>query len=271
MARPRRRHLHRRLALALALLLILFATQWSIEQLTLWLRADSRFPVQQLQLIRVDGAGRRLTSDGRLDPQRVKAELGPAVRGNMLLLDLKGLELAVAALPWVERVSVRRRWPHTLEVRLTERTAIARWGRESLLDRHGELFTPAQIADDLLTLPRLLGPVGREQRVWRQFLQWRQQLAAAELNLVGLTLDARGAFSLTLVEELSSERSDQATNHVEVILGRRSAEARIERLVRLAPTLLRRRPGEIARLDLRYDNGLAVRFREQEGNDEQAE
>ena len=35
--------------------------------------------------------------------------------------------VALAALPWVERVVVRKQWPDTLEILITEHRALARW------------------------------------------------------------------------------------------------------------------------------------------------
>lgn len=169
-------------------------------------------------------------------------------------LDVRALKQALEDNPWVEHVSVRRIWPDTLELDVTERRAIARWGNTALLSDGGEVFSPAQ-NQQLPGLPRLEGPAQSQQRVMSQYQAFSQLLAPAGLRIQSLTLDERDSWRMVL-------ESGTTVN-----LGR---EALVERLQRLITVYRARLSGElesVAAIDLRYRNGLAVRRRQE--NDEE--
>lgn len=78
---------------------------------------------------------------------------------SMLLTDLQAMRTRLQALPWVKTVSIARRWPDRLEVRVTERAPAALWqqhGRIRLIDAEGILLP----ADDLSQFPNLPLVVG---------------------------------------------------------------------------------------------------------------
>jgi len=87
------------------------------------------------------------------------AELSPVKRGdNLVLADVEAVERAVLRQPWVTRAEVRRRWPPALEVRVTEREAVALvdLGSLYLVDAQGQVFKRAQPGDGL-DLPLVTG------------------------------------------------------------------------------------------------------------------
>jgi cell division protein FtsQ len=98
-------------------------------------------------------------------------------------------------------------------------------------------------------LPIFISPGGTEKKLTENYLQAQRELAAVGLQIGEFRMDARHALSLTL------------TNGVEVILGREAVEGRLQRLVRIYQKTLSGRTGDIARIDLRYSNGLAVGWR----------
>ncbi|HVJ61029.1 MAG TPA: cell division protein FtsQ/DivIB, partial [Burkholderiaceae bacterium] len=160
-------------------------------------------------------------------------------------IDLAEVRTAVAALPWVERVEVRKRWPDVLDITVAEHRAFARWGDDRLLSDHGELFR-APGGDDLQGLPELHGPDERIADVVAFHADALRTLGGTGLQVQGARLSARGSWSIVL--------GDGAR----VMVGRSpQPKERLERLVRVLPQLLtERRPFE--RIDLRYTNGFAV-------------
>jgi cell division protein FtsQ len=65
----------------------------------------------------------------------------------------------VAALPWVERVAVRKSYPSTLEIELVERQPFAIWqsgSRLSLIDRDGHVIVPFP-GREFVHLPLVIG------------------------------------------------------------------------------------------------------------------
>ena len=78
---------------------------------------------------------------------------------SMLLTDLPAMRARLQALPWVKDVSIARRWPDRLEVRVTERAPAALWQRHGnirLIDAEGTVLP----AEDLSLFPNLPLVVG---------------------------------------------------------------------------------------------------------------
>jgi hypothetical protein len=79
----------------------------------------------------------------------------PRLGKGFFALDLDAVQKAVAALPWVESVEARKRWPDTLVLRIYERQPFARWNEKQLVSRQGALFSVAD-ADHGDRLARLV-------------------------------------------------------------------------------------------------------------------
>jgi cell division protein FtsQ len=181
---------------------------------------------------------------GHVSTDQVAAALAGRARG-FFVLDLEALHVEVAALPWVESAQLRKRWPDVLEVRITEPVPVARWGDDRLVDRHGEIFGPVDLAEwDFL--PALEGARGRQVQLMYRYLDAAARLADAGLGVTGVRESARRAWSI------------QLEGGGEVLMGRDPDLARLDQLVALMPILRDREPGPLARVDLRYPRGVAV-------------
>jgi len=73
-----------------------------------------------LQRIEVSGNRRERTEE-------ILAALAPCRMKNLLTLDLASAAERLVALPWIERVTLAKRFPDGLEVRVSERRAVALW------------------------------------------------------------------------------------------------------------------------------------------------
>ena len=200
--------------------------------------ASEHWPIQRL----------RLTAEyQRVNAEQVRAAASAQLGKGFFAIDLSEVQTAVSALPWVERVEVRKRWPNVLDITVHEHRAFARWGDERLLSDHGALFR-APGGDDLQGLPDLHGPDERIADVVAFHADAQRTLAGTGLTIRGARLSARGSWSLVL--------GDGAR----IMVGRSAQpKERLERLVRVLPQLLtERRPFE--RIDLRYTNGFAVHW-----------
>ncbi len=205
-----------------------------------WLRDPATLPVRH---VRIEGELRHL------DPAALQAAAAPYARGSFLTVDVTALARAVAALPWVDRVSVRRRWPDTLVVRVREHRVVAAWAAGGAVNGRGERV--AVPADSLPPgLPVLGGPAGSAARVAAAWRRWQARLAPLGLRIERLEMSAREAWRMRLA------------GGIEVLLGRGEPEARLERLVRAWPVALAAQAARIAHVDLRYTNGFAVRWRD---------
>ena len=185
----------------------------------------------------------------RISAAQVQAAIAPHAGQGFFALRLDAIRASLAALPWVERVEVRKRWPDTLEVTLHEHRAIARWGEDRLLSDHGVLFA-APGADALQGLPLLAGPDNRVPEVVEAWSAARRLLAGTPLTPVGVRLTARGSWRIRLADG------------ADLVLGREHALERLERFSRALPSVLAGQSRALQRVDLRYTNGFAITWRD---------
>jgi cell division protein FtsQ len=189
----------------------------------------------------------------RVERRDIVSALQGRVRGTFLTVDLESVRDAIESIPWVRRAELRRRWPDSLEVRIEEHVALARWGQgrdPQLVNARGEIFRGQS---DVL-LPVLAGPAGTEGEVVRRYLAFRDLLAPLGLGPRQVLLSSRLAWQLKL------------SNGATVLLGRDSDKDRVEeRLARFAsvlPQTLTKSGQRLDYVDLRYPNGFALRVTE---------
>jgi cell division protein FtsQ len=89
-----------------------------------------------------------------LDPAAVAKASGLKVGQQLIDLDTSVAQRKLAGLPWVRRVTVTRRWPDTVEVRIGERQAVAvvvlAGGQQLVVTADGVVAGPAGPLDALL-------------------------------------------------------------------------------------------------------------------------
>lgn len=195
---------------------------------------------------------RHLTVEGQMQPSTehaVQRRLADHLGVDLLRLDLKRIKALLESLPWVQQVKLRRVWPDRLAVTVREQQAVARWATIGLLNGQGELFTP-EPATIPAGLPMLVGPPGYARDVLQRYRAMRRILQPAALDIVSVEMNERRAWRLRLDNELMIE------------LGRAWPEQRLRRLVRVFSREIGERGREMERVDLRYTNGFAVRWKE---------
>lgn len=197
--------------------------------------AGERWPMRQLA---VTGEFRQV------DEAAVREAVLPLVRDGFFAVDLDRVRGAVAALPWVARVEVRKRWPDRLEVRLEEHTPVARWADGRMLSEDGKLFDAPEGAG--AGLPLFEGPESRAADLMSMHSIARPLFLPLGLKVERVALSARGSWTLVL---------DDGT---EIEAGRGEPQGRLARFARMLPQLRTDPARRVARADLRYTNGFAI-------------
>jgi len=164
-------------------------------------------------------------------------------------VDVDAIQDVVSAMPWVESVSVHRRWPDAVVVRVSEHRAVARWGSDALVGENEMVFTPPAE-----TMPKGLvmldGPKDSSARVLAELPELQEVLAASGRQIGELRLDARGSWQAVLNDGL------------ELRLGRADPKRRLQRfvnqLINQNGPALSSRLEDAEYVDLRYTDGFAV-------------
>lgn len=204
-----------------------------------WILRPEALPVK-----RVDVTG----SFAGVQQSELAAIASDVARGNFFMADLAEARRQFARLPWVDSVAVRRVWPDVLKVAVTEHRPFARWVGGGLVNVRGQLFFPDERTYPV-GIPVLSGPPGSATTVTNQYRKVAEQVSVLGLRLDELSMDSRQAWRIRL------------SNGIEVMLGQQSVDARLARFVRAYPRAIAPHSASVARIDLRYPNGFAVKWR----------
>lgn len=184
-----------------------------------------------------------------VDVNNLEKRLEPIVATGFLSLDIGRLRQNLEQAPWVSHVEVERVWPDQVRIRLFTKHPIARWGTHSLLNNTGDSFVTKDV-EKYQSLPLLNGPDYAQQQVMQQYQVLSQLLRPLELTISSLSLNDRGSWSLTTHTGL------------ELRLGNDELLTKMKRFTKAYHAQLKDKMDNIARIDLRYPNGLAVVWRD---------
>lgn len=200
-----------------------------------WLEKSPYLPVES---VRIEGDLQRLNKT------ELEQAARPHIHGNMLRVDLNALRTVFSELPWVASADVRRKWPDTVEILIRERQPLARWEGRSLIDSEGQLFDAPSTEE----FPVFSGSPDARATMVQEYRHYRHILAPTGLEISRMDYNNWMSRSLTL------------NNGIVLFLGRKDADQRLQRFVQVWPDTLAPRSAETAYIDLRYPDGMAVRY-----------
>lgn len=186
--------------------------------------------------------------------------LGEFVGQGFFSLDVKAAQEKLRGHPWIADAEVNRIWPNQIAVGIVEEVAIARWGEHGLINQYGKMFTPAQ-RGSRGNLPLLIGPDSSQVLVMDQYQRLNQLMSEKGLRIAELELSSRGSWQMLL------------SDGIRVIIGREEVITRVARLANFYHRLPLTSPAteallneveNMTTLDLRYDNGIAIKSNETE-------
>ncbi|MGH8486275.1 MAG: cell division protein FtsQ/DivIB, partial [Pseudomonas sp.] len=189
-----------------------------------------------------------------ISQQAVQQRIAPFVAASFFTVDLASMRAELEQMPWIAHAEVRRVWPDEVVIRLEEQLPVARWGEEALLNNQGQAFTPRELAN-YEHLPQLFGPQRAQQQVMQQYQVLSQMLRPMGFSIARLELRERGSWFLTT-------GAGSAGAGIELLLGRDHLVEKMRRFIAIYDKTLKEQITNIARIDLRYANGLAVGWRE---------
>lgn len=192
----------------------------------------------------------RISITGELEhtqAQVVQDIVQPSLVGGFLNADLHQIQRQLESLPWIYEATVRRRWPAALEIHILEELPIARWGWDGFLNHEGEVFHSDKTGE-WKALPLLQGPKGSARLLMAKYQRLVEFLRPLDLHVDQLLIDERGQMDAVLV------------GGMQLALGAEGFLDRMHRFETVYRKELIMRRAEVERVDLRYDNGIAVAF-----------
>ncbi len=211
-----------------------------------WAMARPVFDLRAVVVEPIDERPLRYVAEAQLEQA-----LQQVIKGSFFSIELEAVRERVETVPWVRHASVRRIWPDRLEIRIEEHRPLALWHDGRLVNTYRELFAAnLDEAEEDGPLPQLSGPPGSEAEVVERFLTASSLIEPLGRVPVSVSMSARRAWRMQL---------DDGTV---LLLGRersRSIDSRIARWVDAYPTTKERLGHRAGVIDMRYQNGFAVR------------
>lgn len=157
--------------------------------------------------------------------------------------DVMRLKRKLQENPFVQDVIIKRIWPDTLLVNLTEQRFVALWGDNAVVSSQGRVM---QIENPDKTLPKFVGPEGQAVLMLNELNEINKALQPLHLMVKELDLNTRRSWQIKL------------NNNVKIIMGRKEIQTKLLTLTMVYPKLIKRHAQSIDTIDLRYPNGICV-------------
>lgn len=179
--------------------------------------------------------------------------VSPHLVKGFFWLDIQGIQDSIANLPWVVSSSVKRVWSDKIQIALQEHTPQARFGETGIVDTEGCVFYPEKspISEQVILekLPLFRGPTEKAYEMLQQYYTILESIGPLGLTVVELSLTSYGAWEMML------------DNGIAIILGRTAIQERLTRFVLAYKLSLGAQIANIAYVDCRYTNGLAIGYK----------
>ena len=186
-----------------------------------------------------------------MDPDEVQDVVLERSIGNFFSVDLDDIKRRIESLPWVQHAVVRREWPDSMLVTISEHRPVMRWQNEQWVNAAGEVIDVPNVAVDIKRPIVLSGNQDDAQLLLHKAFLWKKSLSRDGLELQSLNLSGSHAWTLGIYHGLSDSK-------FELLLGRENANHRLERFRSLFDERFSNANQRLQRVDARYPDGLAV-------------
>ena len=182
-----------------------------------------------------------------LSPAELEKKAANIIRDGFITVNVAGIKRDLLQEEWISEVAVRRVWPDSLMIFVTEHEPVALWGSNALISNEASIFSPPQ-ASFPPGLPFLSGPQGSEEMVLKKYEFLKTELKRRDMEIEMLVLTERRAWQFKLVDGPV------------VLLGRKDVEDRFKRFFSYAIPYQADRLLQAKSIDMRYTNGFAVKW-----------
>jgi cell division protein FtsQ len=203
------------------------------------LQSSNYFPIKTVRVVGLN----------HLDKEDVKHALDPLVRRGFFSINVEYIRDQLQQMPWVSEIVVRRAWPDHVEIMITEKKVAARWNKGSLLSTDGNLFIPRESSYPS-GLADFIGPDGQQITMLKYFVNINRILQPLHAKISYLELTPYLTWKLKL------------DNGMTLKIGHNDILTRLTHFVKVYPKIIGERAEDVEYIDLRYPNGMAVRWKD---------
>lgn len=196
-------------------------------------------------------------SQYHVDPRTIERTAWRNVHGNYFSVNLNAIEEKLKEIPGVYAVAVRRIWPDTLRISITESEGHVKWSElRPDASLGAERFVNLPPGRVLGQIPELSGPAKKRRVVFNTYIEADRRLWPLGLEITTVHLTRAGDWTF----RIRSSQFDASTGFL-LVVGRQDPVLKVNDFTRVFEEALGSQVGSIAAIDLRYPSGLAVRWK----------
>lgn len=199
-------------------------------------------------------------SFNRVQIQSVEEKTSTALQGNFFTIDLDRIRDHVLSVAWVKDVNVRRKWPNSLTLHVSEYVPHMRWGEDGWVSRSGTIVLDDSLSTDV-HVPTLNGDTQYVSELFAFAQLWQKQLVHQGLVLNDVERSSSSAwvisFSHKVLDYSGEEEASTGYGVTTLLLGSEDVQNRLDRFLRMYSqnNILLQASNVV---DARYPNGLAI-------------
>lgn len=190
----------------------------------------------------------------RVSSEQIRVAVAAYSERSFFKIEVEEIRNNLAKIPWVQHVSVNKKWPGTLIIKVQEHAAVAVWNVHQLLNEKGEVFEVNRL-DNLTVLPRIFGKDNHSESIWDKYLRYSKIVKYTGNRIQSTHVSERGGWTLRL------------SNGSLVYLGSKHIDSRLVRLADTWLKLIKLKEQLPQVIDLRYTNGYVVTWNDADQND----
>lgn len=220
--------------------LALFACILIIRLLMVIISDSNLFPINHLK---IEASYKNIT---RSEIQNI---ISPYMQKSFLTFSVRNVEDDFKNNSWVESISIEKKWPDSINIKIIERIPVAIYNN-MILSEKADLFK-AKDMKKLSYLPHFIGPKNQQKDILQIYEKLSKLLVSKGLFITSMWLRDNQACEIIL------------QNGVKLRLGKQNIEERLLRFIQVYPKLFAKRFDQISAIDLRYASGIAVDWKKQ--------
>lgn len=183
----------------------------------------------------------------------LEAALRPYMEESFFGIDLKEVRQTAESMTWIDAANVRKEWPNTVVVSLQERIPVANWGKNQFLSAKGEIFFAEHVQPDA-NLPTFIGMAEQAALIAQHYVQMQAVLKDAGLSITTLEMSDRISMTVKLAGGLT------------LVIDEKESLEKLQRFTAVYRLFSEEQRQQLLRVDLRYENGLAIKWKKGDGD-----
>lgn len=188
-----------------------------------------------------------------VDQAVLKAALSPYMADNFFTVDLNEMKETAESLTWIDYADTKKEWPNTVIVYLQERVPVANWGKNEFLSVKGEIFSAEHVQPDV-NLPTFIGKPEQAGVIAERYGKMQEILRDVGLSVRALELEDRISWKA------------QLDNGLTLVVDDKDSVEKLKRFTRLYGIFTEQQKQQLFKVDLRYENGLAIKWKKDDGD-----